>query len=153
MNEVSCNSYLSDILSLRRVMGIDPGKNFGLAVIGQNKNIILNGVLDDSKIPLRECAFHFIKNMINIHEPREVVIEGASYGDRFGQVKLAEIRCGFALGSTEAGVPVIIVPPKTPRKAVFGSGNTEAMDVWTTLNHNAADALCLALYPFYKEVT
>ena len=141
------------------VIAIDPGKNFGMAEIwkpfyGTEYSITLhNGVLDDSKYPLREVAYWFIQHYVdNVgHKLDLAIVEGASYGDRFGQVKLAEVRCGFSLGLSEKGIPVTIVAPKTPRKAVFGNGNIGAGDVWTTLDHNAADALCLALYPFYRE--
>lgn len=134
-----------------RVLAIDPGKNFGAAVLGRNQiPLVINGVLSNAQ-PLREVAFTLVKELIRMHFPQILVLEGASYGDRYGQVKLAEIRAGFALGATEAGVEVKIVAPKTPRKVVFGSGDTQAMDVWVALNHNAADALCLALYPYYAE--
>ena len=138
-------------MSPTRVLAIDPGKNFGMAFVGDTDAVVFNGVLPDVGVPLREMAFNFIKMMCDIWSPDILVLEGASYGDRYGQVKLAEVRCGFALGATEAGVEVKIVAPKTPRKVVFGSGDTQAMDVWATLNHNAADALCLALYPYYAE--
>ena len=140
------------------IIGIDPGKNFGVAVVcsdGDNLALdVFNGRLDDINYPLREVAFWFIQNFITGFNPTLTasVIEGASYGDKFGQVKLAEARTGFALGCSELGLSVTTVAPKTPRKVVFGSGNTGAWDVWLTLNHNAADALCLALYPFYKEI-
>ena len=137
----------------RKVIGIDPGKNFGAGIIINNNIIIRNGVLDDKKYPLRDIAFYYMQELCKEFEPDVVVIEGASYGDRFGQVKLAEVRCGFALGASEKGFPVIIIAPKTPRKTVFGSGDKGAMDVWPTINHNAADALCLALYPLFKEAT
>jgi Holliday junction resolvasome RuvABC endonuclease subunit len=134
-------------------IGIDPGKNFGIAIVAKDGWSIMNGVLDDSTYTLREIAFWMAGHIVNDSDPKITiaVVEGASYGDRFGQVKLAEIRCGFALGISEKGIPVSIIAPKTPRKTVFGSGDIVAMDVWPTINHNAADALCLALYPFYKE--
>lgn len=133
------------------VMGIDPGKNFGIALVGDGGVSVMNGVLDDSIKPLREVAMHFIFEVMHPQLIDLAVIEGASYGDRFGQVKLAEIRCGFALGCSELKIPVLITAPKTPRKAVFGSGNIGAWDVWINLNHNAADALCLAMYGLMKE--
>ena len=132
------------------VIGIDPGKNFGLVYIGPNGTRVMNGKFDDSVHPLREGAFHFIQSVCRLVHPSLAILEGASYGDRFGQVKLAEVRCGFALGVSELGIPVEIVAPKSPRKVVFGSGDTVAMDVWVSLNHNASDALCLALYPYMK---
>lgn len=134
-----------------RVLAIDPGKNFGVAVVGRGKPaMVINGVLSEI-IPLREVAFTLSQVLCRQYSPDMLVLEGASYGDRYGQVKLAEIRAGFAIGATEVGVEVKIVAPKTPRKVVFGSGDTQAMDVWVALNHNAADALCLALYPYYAE--
>lgn len=138
-----------DLISI----GIDPGKNFGMAIISKDTCAIMNGVLTDTKYNLREVAFWLANYWVNVTNPifNVAVIEGASYGDRFGQVKLAEIRCGFSLGISENKIPVNIIAPKTPRKDVFGDGNTGAWDVWINLNHNAADALCLALYPFYTR--
>lgn len=129
-------------------MAIDPGKHFGVAVIGRGHRLVGNGTLTEVR-PLREGAFMLARLLCEEYKPDVVVLEGASYKDRYGQVKLAEIRAGFALGASDFGVPVMVVAPKSPRKVVFGSGDTQAMDVWATLNHNAADALCLALYPYY----
>lgn len=141
------------INSRLRVMGIDPGKYFGIAIVGGGgTGQVKWGKMDDSQIPLREVAYHLIQSQIEIYHPDVVILEGASYGDRFGQVKLAEVRCGFALGVTERGIPIQILAPKTPRKTVFGHGDIGAWDVWVRLDHNGADALCLALYPIFKEV-
>jgi len=131
------------------VLGVDPGKYFGMALIGRGKAILYSGVLDESEISLREAAFRFIRDVALVHQPDVAVVEGASYNERYGQVKLAEIRCGFSLGLSEQDIPVSIVAPKKPRKVVFGNGDIEAMNVWVSLNHNAADALCLALMPHY----
>ena len=136
-------------------LGIDPGKNFGLAIASYDGYIeTMNGILNDKEYTLKEVAFWFIKDFLEKcgSAVRVVVVEGASYGDRFGQVKLAEVRAGFALGCSESGLPVTTVAPKTPRKVVFGDGNKGAWDVWMGLNHNASDALCLALYPFYLDL-
>jgi len=133
-------------------IGIDPGKNFGVSLLRHDFSMIMNGVLDDSVYTLREMAFWMAQSLVQSTSPSLTVsiVEGASYGDRFGQVKLAEIRCGFELGFSELGLPVVIVAPKTPRKTVFGNGDIVAMDVWSQINHNASDALCLSLYPFYN---
>ena|SRR3990167_1754947 len=91
------------------------------------------------------------------------VIEGASYGDRFRQVELAEMRATIAYWIINAldihnvedvllnPNQIQIVPPKKIRKAVFQDGNTKASDIWTNIPKNAADALACALYPMFSD--
>ena len=73
-------------------------------------------------------------------------IEGASYGDRYRQVELAEIRASAALWCLQKGYKVSIVPPNTIRKAVFGNGKTKAQDVWTNIPADVANALACCYY-------
>lgn len=133
--------------------GIDPGVNFGLTVIEENKVYVFNGSLISDPTPGRQglIAYKFLHDMIGnfLYENSLMVIEGAAYGAPFRQVELSEIRTGFYLAASLADAvfsDVIIKPPATIRKLVFGNGKTQAMDEWPTLNHNAADALSMALY-------
>lgn len=133
--------------------GLDPGVNFGLTVIEENRVFVFHGSLNQDEKPGRRglIAYSFLQNIsksLNYIGAR-MVIEGASYGDQFGQVLLSEVRTGFYLGAT---TPPVIMPhveikaPKAIRKAVTGSGDIRAKDEFPTLNINAADSLFMALY-------
>ena len=135
--------------------GVDPGVNFGLTVIEGDKVFVFNGALNQDDKPGRYglIAFQFLKSIIKEfnHRGAKMVIEGAAYGAPFRQVELSEIRTGFYLSAALANplstfADVIIKPPSTIRKAVTGNGKTQAMDEFPLLNHNAADALFMALY-------
>lgn len=132
--------------------GIDPGVNFGLTVIEENKVFVFHGALMQDDKPGRYglIAFKFLQSIITgfDHGDAVMVIEGAAYGAPFRQVELSEIRTGFYLASSLSYVfaDVVIKPPATIRKAVTGNGKTQAMDEYPLLNHNAADSLFMALY-------
>jgi hypothetical protein len=133
--------------------GLDPGVNFGLTVIEGDKVFVFNGSLNQDEQPGRRglIAYRFIQMMTQSlnYIGAKMVIEGASYGDRFGQVLLSELRTGFYLGVT---TPPVLMPqveikaPKSIRKAVFGDGTIRAPDEFPTLNRNAADSLAMAIY-------
>jgi hypothetical protein len=133
--------------------GVDPGVNFGLTVIENEKVYVFHGSLIQDDKPGRYglLAYQFLRNMMSkfYHRKAALVIEGASYGDQYGQVGLAVVRTGFYLAAAldhHTFADVQIKPPKTIRKAVFGDGTIKAPDEWPTLNRNAADSLAIALY-------
>jgi hypothetical protein len=133
--------------------GIDPGVNFGLTVIEENKVFVFHGALMQDDKPGRYglIAYSFLNLLMSQfhHTGGLMVIEGAAYGAPFRQVELSEIRTGFYLAAaTSSGTiqQVEIKPPSTIRKGVTGSGKTQAMDEYPLLNHNAADSLFMALY-------
>lgn len=137
----------------RPAWGIDPGVNFGLTIIENEKVYVFHGALvqDDKPGCYGLIANRFLSSIIKKcdHLGAMMVIEGAAYGAPFRQVELAEIRTGFYLAarlSPFVFADVQIKPPKTIRKAVFGDGKTQAGDEWPVLNHNAADSLAMALY-------
>ena len=139
--------------------GLDPGVNFGLTVIEEDKVYVFNGSLNQDEKPGRRglIAYSFLQLLMSQfrHNAGLMVIEGAAYGAPFRQVELSEIRTAFYLASTLSGLfsDVIIKPPATIRKGVFDNGKTQAGDEWPTLNHNAADSLSMALYAAqYTEV-
>lgn len=145
--------------------GLDPGVNFGLTVIEEDKVYVFNGSLNQDEKPGRRglIAYRFLQSiMTTFSQQRDalMVIEGASYGDQFGQVLLSEVRTGFYLAASTfhavAGYmfsDVEIKAPKSIRKAVFGDGNIRAPDEFPTLNRNAADGLAMALFAAqYTEV-
>lgn len=140
--------------------GIDPGVNFGLTVIEEDKVWVFNGALIQNDKPGRYglIAYKFLSNVIGAYSHRNavMVIEGAAYGAPFRQVELSELRAGFYLAAATASyrfADVVIKPPATIRKRVFGNGKIQAMDEWPLLNHNAADSLSMALFAAqYTEV-
>lgn len=139
--------------------GVDPGVNFGLTVIECDRVWVFNGILNQDEKPGRRglIAYQFLNTMIPRFFTPSItyrlgtalmVIEGASYGDQYGQALLEEIRQSFYIAaSLYAGFSdVIISPPKTIRKGVFGDGTIRAPDEFPTLNRNAADSLAMALF-------
>ena len=139
----------------RPAWGIDPGVKFGLTVMEGKKVWLFHGSLISDPTPGRQglISYGFLLEVIesfqDVHSgDPNLVIEGAAYGAPFRQVELSEIRTAFYLAASLSRMflDVIIKPPSTIRKAVFGNGKTQAMDEYPTLNHNAADSLAMALY-------
>lgn len=75
------------------------------------------------------------------------IIEGPSYGERYGQAKLAEMRITLALEILDSFYGhVRYSPPKSIRKIVFGDGKIVAKEIWKDLLlPDAADSLACAL--------
>jgi hypothetical protein len=135
--------------------GIDPGVNFGMTVIAKNKVWVFHGSLTQTGIPGKygETAYAFLNSIMGAIEeypewPALMVIEGASYGDRFGQVLLSEVRQSFYLAAAHSKLfaNIVIQSPKKIRKQVFGDGNKRGPQVWPKLNKNGADSLVMALF-------
>jgi len=133
--------------------GIDPGVNFGLTIIEDNKVLVFNGSLMQDAKPGRYglIANRFLASIIKQfdHLGAFLVIEGAAYGAPFRQVELSEIRAGFYLAAALfpfVFASVEIKPPASIRKAVFNDGKVQAGDEWPLLNHNGADSLSMALF-------
>lgn len=131
-----------------RGVGVDPGRNFGVAVLAGHEATIVSGKLpkEDAKWLYGVSAYDLMANPLRFNIEDTAVIEGAAYGKTFGQVDLGHCRMGFVLGLYYCGITVDIVPPATVRAQVLGSGKKGALEVWPELNHNAADALACALY-------
>lgn len=152
-------------------IGIDPGKNFGIAIFNGKYLDIFWGTMKTYLKPDRWRygieAVHIagsVKTIIlgnapvDMASPKKVkmlhiddrvssgAVEGAAYKKREGQVNLAEVRFGFALGLYETGFDVKIVPPATARKAATGNGNDRMAAYWPLLNNNACDAVGIAAY-------
>jgi hypothetical protein len=152
-------------------IGIDPGKNFGLAICNGKYLDIFWGTMKTYPKPDRWRygieAVHIagsVKSIIlgnaplDMASPKKVkmvaidervssgAVEGAAYKKREGQVNLAEVRFGFALGLYDNGFDVKIVPPATARKAATGNGNDRMADYWPLLNNNACDAVGIAAF-------
>ena len=134
-------------------LGIDPGSvNLGLAVIHQymfphaELYQIKTTRLDDAVDRIRNIQY-ILSDLINLFSFKPLaVIEGASFGNRYRQVELAEIRASMALWCLDKGMEVFIIPPQSIRKRVFGSAKIKAHEQWKELEKfpDAAAALSCA---------
>ena len=144
---------------LRPAIGVDPGRNWGIGfVLPQNHTVL--GHLGYSlstywgtmpKEDKTQDYFHKIRDFVKLWIPPKcpakiVMVEGSSYGDRYGQQMLEQTRLGFYEAFRELGFPVEYCPPTVCRKAVFGNGRIKGKEVWLSTNGNGADAGVLALY-------
>jgi len=130
------------------VFGIDPGVNFGASCIYKSGKVILGyGSLPKTTMRIMHGvhAFELARHFMGQYGPDAVAIEDAAFNSRFGQVGLAEVRMGFFFGSYWYTSNVQLIPPKKARKLAFSDGNVTAFDLLPQINHNAADALGLAL--------
>lgn len=136
----------------RPAWGVDPGVNFGVTLLDGRQAFVFSGSLlkEDEPGCYGRMAYSFLDALLDkyFRDGASLVVEGASYGDQFGQVLLSEVRTGFYLAAVHhPGVDSVeITPPKTVRKKVFGDGKIKAPDEWPLLNRNAADSLAIALY-------
>ena len=135
-------------------IGIDPGVNFGVSVLSDDKLIVYHGTLKRETEPGRYgyVAYKFLRSLFVDTKADVCIIEGAAYGAPYGQPLMAEVRTGYYLAMALSGnVKVSIVPPATIRKKVFGDGRFQAMDKWVSLENNAADSLSMVLYAVMKD--
>jgi len=86
-----------------------------------------------------------------------LIIEGASYGNNFRQVELAEQRAAIALWGYDKLQTILVVPPLTVRETVFGSGKIKAHEAWQLAGipkskqpNDALAALSCAYYGMMK---
>jgi hypothetical protein len=139
-----------------QVFAIDPGVNFGIAVINDDHLWLGWGALMD-KVSHEEHginAYDMTLDVIEYHDfdsTCKYVLEGAAFNKQFGQVGLSAVRQGFYMGLRMYSQPFELIPPMTARKKAFGDGRQQAGDLWPLLNHNAADALGLALAAIQED--
>ena len=130
-------------------LGIDPGRNFGVCAIRDGEVQLYWGTMDKEEhlYNYGVTAYSLARGYIYAQHRGQtpVVIEGASYNEKFGQVGLSEVRFGFYLGVCHAGLRADIVPPASVRKQAFGSAKIMGFEIWPTLNHNVADAFGCAI--------
>lgn len=135
-----------------QVIGVDPGVNYGLAVITPHGIWALSQRLD---IPLVKKAEHYMEaahraydlmGTLPVGGNRNACVEGSAFKLPHGEANLAYIRAGFYFGLKHRGYAVRLVPPMTARKAVLGNGKAKGADYWPLLDANAADAVILSLY-------
>lgn len=134
-------------------VGVDPGRNWAIAFVtpkGEGFELATYWATMPKEVDSQDY-FHKIRDFVKAWVPSEfpyrvAMVEGSSYGDRYGQQLLEQCRLGFYEAFRELGCEVSYVSPKTPRKWVLGNGNINSKGVWLDLNHNGADAACIALY-------
>lgn len=132
-------------------IGIDPGTtNLGIAVLHPSIPIIelfqVKITRDKDAVIRIQNMYKILSNCINFYRPKaQVYIEGASYGDRYRQVELAEIRTTAIFWSFDHSFISHIVSPSSIRKSIFGSAKIKAHDYWTNIPHDCAAALSCAL--------
>ncbi len=150
-NHVSLlTGHLND--NTKSAIGIDPGSGFGITVIqGQEVSIYYGKLPQDKRKGYRGIsAYNLITEFhksgkINLEPNCQVIIEGAAYNSRFGQVGLEEVRIGFFISLFLLGFDVRIEPPATIRKLATGSGKDTIGNYFPSLNHGACDSLGCAL--------
>jgi Holliday junction resolvasome RuvABC endonuclease subunit len=131
-------------------IGVDPGtRNLGIAVIRPDIESVtlykitfkrhkkaLSRLLDVQQV-LGRTIGHFTPNS-------KVIIEGASYGNFYRQVELAEQRAAILLWFHKYDIEGELIPPLTIRKNVFGSGKVK--NPWPEIDDNMAASLGAALF-------
>ena len=127
-------------------IGIDPGTtNLGVCVFIFNQIITYRVRFKRDKNPVVRMVNtkNILSYLINYNEfDTKACVEGASYGDIYRQVELAEIRAACVFWSLEHGIDVKIAQPSEIRKAVLGNGNIKGKELWKgILSGDAADAL------------
>lgn len=137
------------------VIGVDPGTvHLGLARLhvstgcGYLYQVTFKDRLQDPIKRMGRSQMVLSRFFHGVYLEGEMVIEGASFADRYRQTELAEIRAAIALWGVNEHLKVQFIPPNTIRKQVFGNGRTKATDYWPSLASfpDAAAALSCALY-------
>lgn len=137
-------------------VGIDPGTtNLGICTLfhGELKTYKVKLIRDKNPINRMLNTKKALSLCVNYQDYKaSACIEGASYGDVYRQVELAEIRAACVFWALEHGMDVKIAQPSEIRKAVFGNGTIRGKDIWKdVLSGDAADALACAYFAGISE--
>lgn len=130
--------------------GLDPGSSrLGIAL---GTHLWEIEIKRDDTTPTRMNHIWRLLNQL-IPYAKYLTIEGPSYADRYRQVELQDIRCGAACWAMNdsRNIEVLVVPPLTIRKVVFGSAKIKNPWKEQGIPDNAAAALGCALYPIMKN--
>lgn len=117
----------SHVFMSKLYCGIDPGSaNMGIAVYSKS-NIILNQIkFKPEKDPVQKILN--ICSVVKDCVPKDfgyAVVEGASYGETFGQVELSEARTAAIMTLCQLNFTVHKISPKQIRKLALGNGNNK----------------------------
>jgi len=133
-------------------VGIDPGvTNMAMCAIPSLGDY---GFAFQLSIPRIDDAVQRIQNYGHILSdcnlvwelPVKGVVEGAAFSERYRQVELAEARTAVVMWLLKNGANVQVISPNSLRKRVFGSGKTNAHDIWEGLPDDCLAALSCAYY-------
>jgi Holliday junction resolvasome RuvABC endonuclease subunit len=140
-------------------VGIDPGTvNLGIACIIPSINVIELFQCEIERLPNAVERILDLQELfpfcIPFYSPNyKTIIEGASYGDKYRQVELEQVRTTAVIWSQDRASIVKIIPPQTIRKTVFGKASIKAHDVWKDIPQDCAAALSCALFDFSEYHT
>ena len=139
------------------LLGIDPGTvNLGIAVL----DIPTNGNVYEAVLYQMKFAQRAIDVLGRIKAVQEaldqlclskfqktVVIEGASYGDKYRQVEMEDVRAACVMWFDRHHATSQVISPMTIRKNAFGSAKIVAHEYWKELAKfpDAAAALSCAV--------
>jgi Holliday junction resolvasome RuvABC endonuclease subunit len=132
-------------------IGLDPGTtNFGICILENNRcrTYKIKSLRDKNPVVRMVNTKNLLSYVINYFQfINYVCIEGASYGDIYRQVELAEIRAASVFWALEHKMEVKIAQPSEIRKRVFGNGTIKGKDIWKKyLSGDAADAVACAYF-------
>lgn len=132
-------------------VGIDPGTtNLGICTFFRDMLRTYKVKLIRDKNPINRMlnTKKALSSCVHYQDYKaSVCIEGASYGDVYRQVELAEIRAACVFWALDHGMDVKIAQPSEIRKAVFGNGTIKGKEIWKdVLSGDAADALACAYF-------
>lgn len=129
-------------------VGIDPGTvNLGIAVSTTGRNVILYQfkllrMEFCERLSMAQKALAFALDTLPV---QSCLIEGASFGDKYRQVELAEQRAALALYCIAHNIPVRLMPPPSIRKAFFGSAKVKMQVTYPDLPPDCAVALMVCM--------
>jgi Holliday junction resolvasome RuvABC endonuclease subunit len=130
------------------LIGVDPGTvNLGIALLDvpTASGEVYQATLHQIKFAQRAIntmgRLKAVQEVLNeLHLPKfkkSVIIEGASYGDKYRQVELEDVRASALMWFDKHNSVCQVVAPNTIRKNAFGSAKVKAHEYWD----------CLKLYP------
>src|SRR3990167_1210158 len=146
-NGVPIKTYGAKLPRRLEGIGIDPGRNFGIAALLGREVWVLVGELpkEDEQWLYGVAAYDMMSATTSVLEVDKVVVEGGFDGVP-GAVNLTYVRMGFLLGAYYMGKEVSIVAPTKIRKTVLGDGKKRGAELITGLPDHGSDALIAALY-------
>jgi len=136
-------------------IGVDPGLRLGLSYL-EAEDVAFTLSLFINRTDRTAAVLLDVVQKVPMLFPQKiprmvpVVIEGAAYNAKYGQVILAEVRAALVLGFVNRNYDYVTeVQPKRIRKRVFGNGDIKPIEFWPMLKKlggkDGADALSMAI--------
>jgi Holliday junction resolvasome RuvABC endonuclease subunit len=140
----------SPIVSQEMIFGVDPGTaHLGLVQLWQDRVFMFQVEMkrkDTAPDRIQDIWMALTRCYSFLETKGHLVIEGASYADRYRQVELAEVRATAVIWGIQNRMFVEVPAPNSIRKKVFGKGTVRGRDIWTNIPPDCADALGCALF-------